>query len=140
MTHYHDSVLGYFPRRRQQKWNSGQMLSSLAHSSPEVHCRYRLKFFFAKDHVKSSSPSNCCLLDSRFARSCSPRPSQRSKYTVGAALRMRICIVIQKLSRKCVQKKNTPGGPVRSGPVREIGSSPHRTEHPLSKVHIVKVI
>ena len=32
-------------------------------------------------------------------------PSQRSKYTEGVALRMRICIAVQRLSRKCVQKK-----------------------------------
>ena len=113
--------LANFLRRRQQKWNSGQM-SSLAHSSLEVHCSYRLKFFVAKDHLRSSSPSNCSLLGSsvspresgdetigsRFARSCSPRPFQRSKYTEGVALRMRICIAVQRLSRKCVQKKNTP--------------------------------
>ena len=66
-------------------------------------------FFVAKNHLRSSSPSNCSLLCSRFARSCSPRPSQRSKYTEGVALRMRICIAVQRLSRKWVQKKNTPG-------------------------------
>ena len=97
--------LANFLRRRQQKWNSGQMLSILAHSSLEVHCSYRLKFFVAKNHLRSSSPSNCSLLCSRFARSCSPRPSQRSKYTEGVALRMRICIAVQRLSRKWVQKK-----------------------------------
>ena len=97
--------LANFLRRRQQSWNSGQMLSILAHSSLEVHCSYRLKFFVAKNHLRSSSPSNCSLLCSRFARSCSPRPSQRSKYTEGVVLRMRICIAVQKLSRKCVQKK-----------------------------------
>ena len=96
-------------RRRQQKWNSGQMLSILAHSSLEVHCSYRLKFFVANNHLRSSSASNCSLLCSRFARSCSPRPSQRSKYTEGVALRMRICNAVQRLSRKCVQKKNTLG-------------------------------
>ena len=47
VTHYHDSVL--------------------AHSSLDVHCNYRLKFFFAKNHPSSSSPSNCSLLGSRFA-------------------------------------------------------------------------
>ena len=85
------------------------MLSSLAHSSLEVHCSYRLKFFVAKNHLRSSSLSNCSLLGSRFARSCSTRPSQRSKYTGCVALRMRICIAVQRLSRKCVQNKNTPG-------------------------------
>ena len=95
-------------QRRQQKWNNGQMLSSLAHSSLEIHCSYRLKFFVAKNHLRSSSPSNCSLLCSRFARSCSPRPSQRSKYTEGVVLRMRICIAVQRQSRKCVQKINTP--------------------------------
>ena len=105
--------LANFLRRRQQKWNSGQMLSILAHSLLEVHCSYRLKFFVAKNHLRSSSPSNCSLLCSRFARSCSPRPSQRSKYTEGVALRMRICTAVQRLSRKWVQKKNTPC-PVRS--------------------------
>ena len=100
--------LANFLRRRQQKWNSGQMLSSLAHSSLEVHCSYSLKFFVAKNHLRSSSPPNCSLLGSRFARSCSPRPSQRSKYTESVALRMRICIAVHRLSRKYVQKKNTP--------------------------------
>ena len=67
---------------------------------------YRLKFFVAKYHLRSSSLSNCSLRGSRFARSCSTRPSQRSKYTEGVVLRMRICIAVQ---RKCVQKKkNTP--------------------------------
>ena len=65
VTHYHDSVL---------LWNSDQMLSSLAHSSLEVHCSDRLKF--PKNHLSSSSPSNCSLLGSRFARSCSLRPSK----------------------------------------------------------------
>ena len=104
--------LANFLQRRQQKWNSGQMLSSLTHSSLEVHCSYRLKFFVAKNHLRSSSPSNCNLLCSRFARSCSPRPSQRSKYTEGVALRMRICIAVQRLSRKWVQKKYTPDAEV----------------------------
>ena len=31
-------------------------------SSLEVHCIYRLKFFVAKKHLRSSSPSNCSLL------------------------------------------------------------------------------
>ena len=73
-----------------------QMLSSLAHSSLEVHCSYRMKFFVA----------NCSLLGSRFARSCSTRLSQRSKYTEGVVLRMRICIA--------VQKKNTRGSDLQS--------------------------
>ena len=103
--------LANFLWRRQQKWNSGQMLSILAHSSLEVHCSYRLKFFVAKNHLRSSSPSNCSLLCSRFARSCSPRPSQRSKYTEGVALRMRICIAVRRLSRKCIQKKIRPARP-----------------------------
>ena len=97
--------LANFLRRRQQKWNSGQMLSSLAHSSLEVHCSCRLKLFAAKNHLRSSSPSNCSLLGSRFTRSCSPRPSQGSKCTEGVVLRMRICIAVQRPSRKCVQKK-----------------------------------
>ena len=80
---------------------------SLAHSSLEIHCSYRLKFFVAKNHLRSSSPSNCSLLSSRFARSCSTRPSQRFKYTEGVALRMR-CIAVKRLSRKCVQKKIRP--------------------------------
>ena len=42
MTHYHDSSLANFLEEKKQKWNSGQMLSSLAHSSPAVHCSYRL--------------------------------------------------------------------------------------------------
>ena len=40
------------------------MLSSLAHSSLEVHCSYRLKFFVAKNHLRSSSLSNCSFLGS----------------------------------------------------------------------------
>ena len=71
--------------------------------------QFRVKFFVAKNHLRSSSPPNL-LLGSCFARSCSPRPSQRSKYTEGVALRMRICIAVQRLSRKCVQKKNTSKG------------------------------
>ena len=101
------SLANSFLRRRQQKWNSGQMLSILDHSSLEVHCSYRLKFFVAKNHLRSSSPCNCSLLCNCFARSCSPHPSQKSKYTEGVALRMRICIAVQRLSRKWVQKKNT---------------------------------
>ena len=88
MSHYRDSVL-------EQKWDSGQMLSSHSHSSLELHCSYRLKLFVAKNHLRSSSPSNCSLLGSRFARSCSPRPSQRSKYTEGVELRMCMCIAVQ---------------------------------------------
>ena len=93
------------------------MFSSLAHSSLEVHCSYRLKFFVAKNHLRSSSP-NCSLLGSRFARSCSPRPSQRSKYTEGVAQRMRICIAVQSKVRP---KKNTPGPVVQAmaGPIFE---------------------
>ena len=90
------------------------MLSILAHSSLEVHCSYRLKLFVAKNHLRSSSPSNCSLLCNRFARSCSPRPSQSSKYTEGVALRMRICIAVQRLSRKWVQKKILPARPYRT--------------------------
>ena len=66
-----------------------------------VHCSYRLKFFVAKNHLRNGSLSNCSVLGSRFARSCSRRPSQRSQYTEGVALRMT-------LSRKCVQKKIRP--------------------------------
>ena len=74
-----------------------------------INCSYRLKFFVAKDHLRSSCLSNCSLLGSRFARSCSTRPSQRSKYTEGVALRMCICITVQRLSRKCVQNKKYAG-------------------------------
>ena len=72
---------------------------------------YSLKFFVVKNHLRNRSLSNCSLLDSRFARSCSTRPSQRSKYTEGVARRMRRYIVVRisMLSRKCVQKKNTLG-------------------------------
>ena len=31
------------------------MLSSLTHTSLEVHCSYRLKFFVAKNHLRSRS-------------------------------------------------------------------------------------
>ena len=93
------------------------MLSSLALSSLEVHCSYRLKFFVAKNHLRSSSLSNCSLVGSRFARLCSTRPSESLyKYTGGVALRMRICIAVQKLSRKCVQKKNTPAPGIAGHP------------------------
>ena len=115
--------LANFLLRRQQKWNSGQMLSILAHSSLKTQCSYRLKFFVAKNHLRSSSPSNCSLLCSRFARSCSPRPSQRSKYTEGVALRMRICIAVQRLSRKCVQKKNTPVAAFEGKKLRRLDSN-----------------
>ena len=66
-----------------------------------AHCSYRLKF-----HLRNSSFNNRRLPGTRFARST--RPSQRSKYTEGVAQRMRRCVAIQRLSRKCVQKKNTP--------------------------------
>ena len=70
----------------------------------------RLKFFVAKNHLRSSSLSNCSLPGSRFAQSCSTRPSQRFKYTGGVALRvctarMHCC---PETKSKCVQKKNTP--------------------------------
>ena len=104
MTHYHDCTWLIF-QRTQQRWNSGQMLSSLAHSSLEVHCSYRLKFFVAKYHLRSSSLSYCSLLDSRLLNHVQHTPSQRSKYTGGVALRMRIYIAVQRLSRKCAQKK-----------------------------------
>ena len=42
-----------------EQWS---MLSSLAYSSLEVDCSYRLKFFAAKNHLKT----NCSLLDSRL--------------------------------------------------------------------------
>ena len=103
--------------------NTGQMLSRLAHSSLKVHCSYRLKFFVAKNHLRSSSLSNCSLLGSRFARSYSTRPSQRSKYTEGVALCMRICIAVQRLSRKCVQKKIRPK--------RRVWPTVHISQHPL---------
>ena len=96
-----------------------QWLSILAHSSLEVHCSYRLKFFVAKNHLRSSSTSNCSLLCNRFARSCSPRPSQRSKYTEGVSLRMRICIAVQRLSRKWVQKKIRPSAWTNFVTIRE---------------------
>ena len=35
------------------------LFSSLAHGSLEIHCSYRLKFFVAKNHLRSSSLSNC---------------------------------------------------------------------------------
>ena len=80
--------LANFPRRRQQKWNSGQMLSILAHSSLEVHCSYRLKFFVANNHLKSSSPSNCGLF---FCSIMFTTSFLRSKYTEGVALCMYCC-------------------------------------------------
>ena len=83
MTHYHDRPWQIISRGD----NSGQMLSSLAHSSLEVYCSYRLKFFVAKNHLRSSSLSFLAviLLDH-----------------VQHAL-------LKGLSRKCVQKKKTPG-------------------------------
>ena len=86
--------------------NSGKMLSNLAHAqfTGSTLC-YRLKFFVAKNHLRSSFLSNCSLLGSCFARSFSTRPSQMSKYTEGVAVRMRVYITVQKLSRKCVQEK-----------------------------------
>ena len=85
------------------------MPSSLAHSSLKVHCSYRLKFFVAKNYLRSSSLSNCSLLGSRFARSCSTRPFQRSKYTEGVALRMRISIAVQGLHRFSSRPSLFPG-------------------------------
>ena len=54
----------------------------------------------------STRPSHVRELGGVWARDY---PSQRSKYTGGVALRMRIYIAVQRLSRKCVEKKNTPG-------------------------------
>ena len=51
----------------------------------------------------SSSFYNHSLPGTHFARST--HPSQRSKYTDGVVWRMRRCVAIQRLSRKCVQKK-----------------------------------
>ena len=83
--------------------NSGQILSSLVHSSLKAHCSHSLKFFAVKNHLRNRSLSKCSLLGSRFAT----RPSQRSKCTEGVARRMRRCIAVQRLSRKYVQKKKT---------------------------------
>ena len=44
--------------------------------------------FIAKNHHRSSSVSNCSLLDSRFTRSRSTRPSQGSKYTGGSKFKI----------------------------------------------------
>ena len=80
------------------------MLSSLANSSLEVHCSYRLKFFVAKNHLRSSSLSNCSLLDTRLLNHVQ-HALQRSKYTGGVVLRMHIGIAVQRPSQKCVPKK-----------------------------------
>ena len=45
----------------------------------------------------------------------STRPSQRSKYSEGVALRMLRCVAIQRLSRKCVQKKCDPATQEKAG-------------------------
>ena len=78
--------------------------SSLAHSSLKVHCSYRLKFVSTKNHLRRSSLSNCSLLGNCFIQSCSTCP-QRSKYTEGVALRMCICIAVQRLIVKSASKK-----------------------------------
>ena len=94
-----------------QKLNGGQILSShsLVHSSLKAHCSYSLKFFVVKNHLRNRSLSNCSLLGSR---SCSTRPSQRSKYTEGVGRCMRRCTAVQRLSRKYSharpKKKKTP--------------------------------
>ena len=81
--------------RRQQKWNSGQMLSSFAQFT-----RSKLQLcFVAKNYLRSS------LLGSCFASSGLTRPSQGSKYTGGSALCMRICIAVQRLGQNCVQNE-----------------------------------
>ena len=76
----------------------------------KAHCSYSLKFFVVKNHLRNCSLSNCSLLGSRFARSCSTRPSQRSKYTEGVARCMCKCTAVQRLSRKYVQKKYAQAG------------------------------
>ena len=78
------------------------MLSSLAHSSLEVHCSYKLKFLVAKNHLRSSSLT-AVFLAVVLLDHCSTHPSQRSKYTEDVALRMRIYIAVQRLSRKCIE-------------------------------------
>ena len=83
------------------------VLSSLVHSSLKVHFSYRLKFLVVYYHLRNSSFYHHSLPGSRFTRSYSTRPSQRSKYTGGVVRRMRRCVVIRRLSRKCVQKKKT---------------------------------
>ena len=87
------------------------MLSSLAHSSLEAHCSYRLKFFFCKNHLRSSSPSNCSLLcsllGSHFARSYSPRPSQRSKYTEGVHCACAYVLLSTKVRPKKIRQGRT---------------------------------
>ena len=93
MRHYHDFL---------NKLLFLEETTEIVHSSLQAHCSYRLKF-----HLRNSSFYNRRLPGTRFARST--RPSQRSKYTEGVAQRMRRCVAIQRLSRKCVQKKNTPG-------------------------------
>ena len=45
----------------------------------KAHCSYSLKFFVVKNYLRNRSLSNCSLLGSHFARSCSTRPSQRHR-------------------------------------------------------------
>ena len=81
------------------------MLSSLAHSSLKKIVVIEWISLLLKITWGLALFLTAVFLAGRFAQSCSTHPSQRSKYTEGVALRMRICIAVQRLSRNCVQKK-----------------------------------
>ena len=84
-------------RGDDRNWTVARYFTVFAHSSRKAHCSYSLKFSVVKNLLRNRSLSNCSLLDSRFARSCSTCPLQRSKYTEGVARCMRRYIVVQRL-------------------------------------------
>ena len=86
------------------------LLSSLVHSSLKVHFSYRLKFLVVYYHLKNSSFYNHSLPGSRLLDHIQHALLKGLSTQGGVVRRMRRCVVIQRLSRKCVQKKkNTPG-------------------------------
>ena len=76
--------------KRQQELNSGQILSSLVHSSMKVRGSYKL----LKINWYSSL-YNHSLPGIHFGQSCSTHPSQRSMYTENVAQRMHRCITAE---------------------------------------------
>ena len=88
---------------RMAEWQDGRMAEWNGPSRPPYFPTAVFLTVVLLDHVQ-------------HAVTCHDAPSQssRPKYTEGVVRRMRRCIVVRKLSRKCVQKKkkNTPG-PIR---------------------------
>ena len=84
---YHDCLWWIISRGDNRNWTVA--FPVFVHSSWKAHGSYSLKFFVVKNHVRNHSLSNCSLLDSHFARSCSTCPSQRSKYIEGVVGRLK---------------------------------------------------